>query len=73
MRSMSVVMPGVAAKDPVEVAFVQNQKVVETLRAHRTHEPFGVRVRIRGSERSLEDTRSLGAKDVIEASAVSRY
>src|ERR1039457_4109655 len=47
VRAMPVVVAGVAAQDALEVGFVHDQLVVEALRSHGAHEPFGEGVRVR--------------------------
>ncbi len=64
---MPVVVAGVAAQHALEVGFVHDQQVVEALRSHRAHEPFGKGVRVRGSKGRPEDLGAfgVGAKSVI--------
>jgi len=46
---MVIVVTGVAANDEFEVRIVDDQDVIEALAAHGPHEPFGERIRVRGS------------------------
>src|ERR1022692_4145445 len=67
VRAMTVVVTGVAAQDAFEVGFVDDQQVVQALRSHRAHEPFGEGVRIRGPKWRLEDLGTFGPEYVVEA------
>jgi hypothetical protein len=58
---------GVASKDPFEMPFVHDQKVVKALRSKGTYEPFGKSVGIRGPKGRLQDLGSLGPEDLVEA------
>ena len=52
MRTMAAVVPQIAAKNPLQVACVDDQKVVEALGPDRPNEPLGVGIGVRGPERS---------------------
>ena len=67
MGAMAVVMAGVATKETLEMSFVDNEKVVETLRSDGANEPLGKCVRVRGSEGRLQDLGALGLEHFVEA------
>lgn len=46
---MAVVVTSVDAEEAFEVRLVDDQDVVEALAVHGAHEPFGERIRVRGS------------------------
>ena len=52
---MSVVVPRVAAHDPVKVSFTDDQQVVEAFGSKAADEPLGVGVRVWRPDRGLED------------------
>jgi hypothetical protein len=53
--AISVVVPGVAAKDPIKVSFTDYQEMVEAFGSKAADEPLGVSIRVWRSDRSLED------------------
>ena len=67
VRAVPVVVTGVAAQDAFEVGFVHDQQVVQALRSHGAHEPFGEGVRIRGPIGRLEDLGTFSFEYFVEA------
>ncbi len=66
MRPSGVVVRGVGAKYPLQVAEAQHQHPVQALRPDRADPPLGERVRSRGPDRGLDDSHALGAEHLIE-------
>jgi hypothetical protein len=54
VRSLSVVLPDVAAEDSFEVALAENEQPVETFGSNRPHPTLRVRVGPRRSDRCLD-------------------
>jgi hypothetical protein len=67
MGAMAVVVAGVVTKETLEMSFVDNEKVVETLRSDSANEPLGKCVRGRGPEGRLDDLGALGLEHFVEA------
>ena len=65
MGAMAVVVAGVVTKETLEMSFVDNEKVVETLRSDSANEPLGKCVR--GPEERLHDLGALGLEHFVEA------
>ena len=72
MRTMAVVVPGVAAEDALEMSCVHDEEMIQALGTDRPHEPFGVGVGVRGPKRCLEDLGTFRSKDLVEAGHVLR-
>jgi hypothetical protein len=67
MRTVAVVVAEIATKNPLQVARVEDQQVVEALRPDGPHEPLGVGIGIRGPKRSLQHLSTGSGKDGVEA------
>jgi hypothetical protein len=65
MGAVAVVMAGVATKETLEMSFVDNEKVVETLRSDGANEPFGKCVAVPGRE-GLQGLDALGIEHFVE-------
>jgi hypothetical protein len=63
---MAVVVMDEDAKDTLEVASVQDQEPVEALGADGPHEALGDRVRLRCTNRRLDDLDAFVAEDSVE-------
>ena len=67
MRTVRVVVKGVATKDALEMPFVHNQEVIQALRSHGAHEPLSKGVGVRGPKGRHKDLGALGSEDFVEA------
>src|SRR4051794_21620917 len=67
---LTVVMVDVDAQHAFELAAVEDQQPVETLRAHGPDEALRGRVRPRRPHRCLDDPDTLAAEDLVEGAAV---
>jgi hypothetical protein len=67
VRAVTVVVTGVTSKEALEMGFVYDEKVVETLRSDRAHEPLGKSIGIRRPKGRPHDLSSLGREDLVEA------
>jgi hypothetical protein len=56
----------VGAQDTLELAAARDHEPVKALAAYRADEAFGVRVRLRRSDRRLDDLDPFAAEDVVE-------
>jgi len=64
---MAVVVPYIAAQDPLEVRRTHDQQVVEAFRSDRSHETLGVCVRVRGPKRRAQNPSTSAGEDGVEA------
>jgi hypothetical protein len=70
MWLLRVVVVNVDAEDMFEVATVEDQQPVETLRTHGSDEALGNGVRSRRPHRRLHGSDALAAQDLVEGGAV---
>ncbi len=70
VRPLGVVVIDINTKDVFEVAPVEDQEPVETLRADRSHEAFRDRVRLWRAHWRLDDPDALASEDVVERAGV---
>src|ERR1019366_556751 len=68
--TMAVVVPHIAAKNPLQMPCVHDQKMVEALRPDRPHEPLGVGIGIRGPKRRAQHLCTSAGEDGVEAGDV---
>ncbi len=55
MRTMPVVVPGVATKNPFEMPCVDDEEMIQALGSDSPHESLGIGIGVWRPERSLED------------------
>jgi len=67
VRTMAVVVPHIGPKNPLQMAPIYDQEVVEALRPDRSHEPLGVGIGIRGAKRRSEYPSASVSEDSVEA------
>ena len=72
MWTMAVVVPGVAAKDALEMPCIDDEEMIEALRSDGPDRPFRVDVRVLRLKRSLDDSGLFRSKDLVEARHVLR-
>lgn len=66
MGTVAVVMLDVLGKHGLEVAPPEDEKSVQTLASHRTHETFGNRVSPRCSNRRPNDPHPVGGQNAVK-------
>lgn len=67
--ALAVVVAGVDAEHVLEVAPADDQQPVETFGADRAHEALGVGVRLRCTDRRVDDLDPLAEEDLVEGCA----
>ncbi len=67
MSTMAVVVPHIGAKDPLQLAPIHDQEVVEALSSDHSHEPLGVGIGIRRPKWCPENLSACASEDVVEA------
>ena len=70
--AMAVVVPGIAPKDALKMACIDDEKVIEALRSDGPDEPLRVGVRVRRPEWGSQDLGTFGPEDLVEARHVLR-
>jgi hypothetical protein len=72
MWTMAVVVPGVAAKDTLEMPCIDDQEMIEALRSDGSDESFRVGIGVRRPKRGSQNLGALGPEDLVEARHVFR-